>query len=91
MLVGFSLSAVGAPGIPYRVLAAGGLVAAAFQLVHTADDFLTYGQTGFLQRLAAEAALAWILAASGVLLVRGPHHRAAGRRFRAWFTPPLEA
>jgi hypothetical protein len=81
MLLGFSLSAVGAPGIAYRVLAAGGLVAAVFQLVHVADDFLTYGQTGFLPRLAAEAALAWILAASGVLLIRGPHHRAAGRRF----------
>jgi hypothetical protein len=72
MLLGFSLSAMGVPGARFRLLAAVGLLATALQLVHGADDFLTDGQTGVLSGLAAEVALAWILAASVLQLIRGP-------------------
>jgi hypothetical protein len=72
MLLGFSLSVVGARGNGFRVLAAAGLVATVFQLIHGTDDFLTYGETGLLPRMAAELSLAWILAASLMMLTRAP-------------------
>jgi hypothetical protein len=70
MLLGFSVAATGVPRSRFRVLAAGGLLATALQLIHGADDFMTSGQTGILPRLAPEVALGWFLAASAVLLIR---------------------
>jgi hypothetical protein len=70
MLLGFSISVFGARGNEFRFLMAAGLVATASQLVHGTDDFLTYGETGILPRIAAELSLAWILAASLLMLTR---------------------
>jgi hypothetical protein len=72
MLLGFSISLFEARGNEFRFLAAAGLVATAVQLVHGADDFLTYGETGLLPRLAAVVALAWMLAVSLLMLARAP-------------------
>ena len=75
MLLGFSIAAIGVPGDWFRALATGGLIATTFQLVHGGDHFITFGQTGILPRLAPEVALAWILAAS-VLMLGTPMHEA---------------
>jgi hypothetical protein len=77
MLLGFSIAAFSAQRGLFRVLGAAGFLAVVLQIVHGADDFFTYGQTGPLPRLAADVALTWILGASALLLARAPRHKSA--------------